>query len=206
MRLEIELQDGSFEVVSGPPGTDVQVDGAYAKNYYELIEEHSAADASGGPTTSIRLRPTSSSLVRMMAIVRAGRDSTRQPNKLTVAIPAGLPIALTLRVSQGESRIDLGGVWRDDDVTTLSFNHSMGDLRLRIPTAVRIAANSQNSVRWGESGRIGRGEETSDPDTPVLRLNLSTSMGETRIVRYEVAMSEELTEHLPSLTAAEPPR
>ena len=101
MRLEIELQDGSFEVVSGPPGTDVQVDGAYAKNYYELIEEHSAADASGGPTTSIRLRPTSSSLVRMMAIVRAGRDSTRQPNKLTVAIPAGLPIALTLRVSQG---------------------------------------------------------------------------------------------------------
>ena len=251
VRLEIELQDGSFEIVTGPPGTDVQFDGAYAKNYYELIEERSAAAAPGGPSTAIRLRPTSNVLVRLMATLRASGDAAQQPNKLRVAIPAGLPIALTLRVSQGESWIDLGGltlteleadlsmgdhrlgfgrplaeelqlvrldgsmgnieldhlgnararelrasrsmgnftadlggVWLEDGVTTLSFRHSMGDLRLRIPTTVRIAADSQTSVTWGESSQIDGGEETSNPDAPVLNLSLSTTMGETRITRY----------------------
>ncbi len=64
-RVEIELQDGRFEIRSGPAGTEIQVDGEYAENYYELIEEQTQADASGGPTTAIRLRSTSG---------RAGQD------------------------------------------------------------------------------------------------------------------------------------
>ena len=107
--MEIELQDGRFEIRSGPAGTEIQVDGEYAENYYELIDEQTPADASGGPRTTIRLRPTSSGLVRMMAAFRGNGDRSRQPNRLTVLIPAGRPIALTLDVSRGESRIDLGG-------------------------------------------------------------------------------------------------
>ena len=168
VRLEIELQDGSFEIVPGPPGTDVQVDGAYAKSYYELIEEQSAADASGGPTTSIRLRPTSSSLVRMMATVKAGRDSTRQPNKLTVAIPAGLPIALTLRVSQGESRIDLGGL----TLAELEADLSMGDHRLGFGQPL---AEELQLVRV--SGRMGNIELDHLGNARAHELRASSSMG-----------------------------
>ena len=243
-RVEIELQDGSFEIQSGPAGTEVQVNGEYAENYYELIEEQTLADASGGPTTAIRLRPTSGRLVRMMAAFRGNGNLSRQPNRLTVSIPAGRPIALTLDVSRGESRIDLGGLTLTDldadlfmgdhrlgfgeplseelqrlrvsggmgnieldelgnararelrissrmgnfaidlggerpldDVSDLEITHSMGDLRLRIPNSVRVTLDSSSSARMGESGWIDRREETADSDAPVLRLDLSTTMG-----------------------------
>ncbi len=271
-RVEIELQDGRFEIRSGPAGTEIQVDGEYAENYYELIEEQTPADASGGPTTTIRLRPTSSGLVRMMAAFRGNGDVSRQPNRLTVLIPAGRPIALTLDVSRGESRIDLGGLtltdldadlsmgdhrlgfgeplaeelqrlrvsggmgnielaqlgnararelrvssrmgnftvdlggkWATDNVSDLEVSHSMGDLRLRIPNSVRVTPDSRSSATMGESGRIERGEETADPDAPALRLDLSTTMGGTRIIRYDTDVPEELATHAPS-PRAEPTR
>jgi hypothetical protein len=251
-RLEIELQDGQFEVVAGPPGSDVQVDGEYASNYYELVEEHGGADGTSGSVTAIRLRPTSGILVRMIALVRGSDNRSSEPNRLTVSIPTARPIALMLNVSAGESRIDLGGLsltdldaeltmgdhrldfgrplagelrqlrisgrmgnielhhlgnararelrassrmgnftvdlsgaWRDDAVSDLVLNHSMGDLRLRIPSSVRISPDSENAAMFGESGRIDRTRETADDSAPVLRLSLSTTMGETRIRRYD---------------------
>ena len=272
-RVEIELLDGKFEIRAGPAGTEIQVDGEYAENYYELIEEHTPADASGGPTTTIRLRPTSNGLVRMMAAFRGNGDPSRQPNRLTVLIPAGRPLALTLDVSRGESRIDLGGLtltdlnvdlsmgdhrlgfgeplaetlqqlrisgdtgnieldqlgnararalrissrmgnftidlggeWPTDDVSDLEITHAMGDLRLRIPNSVRVTPDSRSSATMGESGRIDRREETVDPDAPVLRLDLSTTMGATRITRYVADRPEELATRVPSPRAPEPTR
>ena len=272
-RVEIELQDGRFEIRSGPAGTEIQVDGEYAENYYELIEEQIPADTSGSPTTAIRLRSTSGGLVRMMAAFRGNGDPSRQPNRLTVSIPAGRPIALTLDVSRGESRIDLGGLtltdldadlsmgdhrlgfgeplaeelqqlrvtggmgnielaqlghararelrvssrmgnftvdlggeWPTDDVSDLEVTHSMGDLRLRIPNSVRVTPDSRSSAKMGERGRIGRGEETADPDAPALRLDLSTTMGGTRITRYDAGGLEELAARAQRPGAPEPTR
>jgi hypothetical protein len=70
-------------------------------------------------------------------------------------------------------------------VSDLVLNHSMGDLRLRIPSSVRISPDSENAAMFGESGRIDRTRETADDSAPVLRLSLSTTMGETRIRRYD---------------------
>ena len=273
-RVEIELQDGRFEIRTGPAGTEIQVDGEYAENYYELIEEHTPADASGGPRTTIRLRSTSSGLVRMMARFRGSGDRSNQPNRLTVLIPAGRPIALTLDVSQGESRIDLGGLtltdldvdlsmgdhrlgfgeplaeelqqlrvsgdmgnieldqlgnararalrvssrmgnftldlggaWPTDAVSDLEITHSMGDLRLRIPNSVRVTPDSRSSATMGgENSPIERRDETADPDAPELRLDLSTSMGGTRITRYDAEGPEEVATPVPSPRAPEPTR
>ena len=272
-RVEIELQDGRFEIRSGPAGTEIQVDGEYAENYYELIEEQTPADASGGPTTTIRLRPTSGELVRMMAAFRSAVDTSRMPNRLTVLIPAGLPIALTLEVRRGESRIDLGGLtltdldadlsmgdhrlgfgeplaeqlghlrvrasmgdielaqlgnararelrlsgrmgnfevdlggnWPTDDISVLQVSHSMGDLELRIPNAVRVTLDSRSSASMGESDQIERQEETVDPGAPELRLDLSATMGGTRITRYDADGPEELATRVPSPRSPEPTR
>ena len=263
-RLDIELHDGKFEVLTGPPGTDVELNGTYAENYYELIEERGTDDVTGEPTMAIRLRPTSSFMVRMMAGL-TDFESSRPPNELSVTIPAGLSFALTLEVGQGQSQIDLdgltlteldadlsmgehhlgfdrplaeelplmrlnssmgavvidrlgnarahelrassrmgeftfdlGGDWPTDGVSDLSFEHSMGELRLRIPTYVRISADSDDSVRLGETRWVDAGDAPDDPDAPTLRLNTSTTMGETRITRYEAAPAEELTSRAPT--------
>ncbi|MBQ02760.1 MAG: hypothetical protein CL477_19035 [Acidobacteria bacterium] len=261
-RLEIELQDGQFDIVAGPRGSNVLVEGTYAANYYELVAEHEGTDADGGPVTAVRLRPTNGSLVRMMGSLRGNRQWEAM-NRLTVSIPADRPIALALHVSLGQSRIDLGGLalteldaelrmgnhqlgfgtslvtqprqvrlsgemgnielrelgnaragelhassrmgdftvdlsgaWRLDEVTDVTLSHSMGDLRLRIPTSVRISTDSHTSSRFGESSEIDRRGETGDANVPVVRLNASTTMGATRISRIEIAAPDERAEQV----------
>lgn len=248
LRLEIELHDGTFEIRPGPPGTDVQVEGTYAKSYYELSEEHTPAGEPGGPATRIRLRRSQSFLVQIAAEVFSRSQGPQ--NALTITVPAEVPIALSLKLSAAESRIDLGGLsltdleadlamgehlldfseplagrsrrvrvdgsmglvrlenlgnaratelevngsmgsltadlggdWPRDDVPDLTLSNSMGELRLAIPADVRIAPDSDISAALGEADRIERANDTGG-EGPVVRLHLSTSMGEMRVRRY----------------------
>ena len=248
LRVEIELEEGEFEVRPGPPGTGVQVGGSYATAYYELTEEHTPAGDSGGPATVIRLRPAHSFLVRLIAGTLGGHESVH--NALTVTIPRDVPIALTLRLRMGETRTDLGGLtltelraeltmgehrldfseplagrphrirvaagmgetrvdrignaspreldvegrmgslivdlggdWPRGTVPDLAFDNSMGELRLNVPEAVRIASDSNGSNILGAITGPRTGAEASG-DAPLLRLHLTNSMGETRVRRY----------------------
>ena len=248
LRLNIELQDGTFEIRPGPPGTDVTVEGDYATPYYELVEEL-GTDRDGRPTMMIGRRPTRSMLVRLVATLRSHGDGA--PNDLTVTIPEGVPIELVLGLSAGETRtdlggltltnleaalsmgehrldfsrplaqplprvqvngsmgdvdlenlgnaralefetsssmgnfnVDLGGEWPLETVAELVFNHSMGDLRLNVPETLRIATDSESSVRLGDSGDLDAVQGTADPAALVVRLYVSTTMGETRFRRY----------------------
>ncbi len=248
LRLHIELQDGTFDIRPGPPGTDVTVEGNYAAPYYELVEERGIAP-DGGPTMRIGVRPTRSILVRIVAALRSHGDGAH--NDLSVTIPEGVAIDLVLRLRAGETHTDLGGLtlvdleadlsmgehrldfsrplarpmprarvsgrmgdialenlgnaralefetssrmgnfnvdlggdWPVESVAELVFQHSMGDLRLNVPDSVRIAADSESSVRLGESGVLATAQSADDSAGPVVRLRVSTTMGETRFRRY----------------------
>lgn len=124
LRLEIDLQEGLFEVRPGPPGAPVRVDGQYARGYYDLIEEHVPAGAPGGPAAVIRLRPAHSFLVRLFAGAVGGDDDSH--NELTVTIPRELPIDLRLKLRAGESRTDLGGL----TLAAADIELAMGEHRL----------------------------------------------------------------------------
>ena len=60
----------------------------------------------------------------------------------------------------------------------------MGALRLDSPSSVRVASDSQNLAMLGEGSQFHRSDESSDPASPTVRLNISTTMGETRISCY----------------------
>jgi hypothetical protein len=248
LRVEIVLEEGEFEVRPGPPGSGVRVDGTYAKAYYDLTEEHTPAGEPGGPATVIRLRPAHSFIVRLIGNVLGGHD--RAHNALTVTIPKGVPIALTLALRTGETRTDLGGLtlteldadlamgehrvdfseplagrphrmrvdgsmgevrferignagpreleasgrmgslvldlggdWPRDAVADLTLDNSMGELRLDVPDAVRIASDADVANRFGATGGIPTVDEAGG-ETPLLRLHVTNSMGETRVRRY----------------------
>ena len=248
LRLNIELQDGTFDIRPGPPGTDVTIEGDYAAPYYELVEERDT-DQDGRRTIVIGLQPIHSMLVRIVAALRSQGEGVS--NNLTVTIPEGVPIDLVLNLSAGESQTDLGGLtltnleadlsmgehhldfsrplaqelprvrvsgrmgdvhlenignaralefetssrmgnfnvdlggdWSVETVAELVFNHSLGDLRLNVPESVRIATDSERSVTLGESCGFGTVHGTDDPAAPVVRLHISTTMGETRLRRY----------------------
>jgi len=244
LRLTINLEDGNFTVEPGPPGAPVRVEGTYAPGLYELIEDR-AADAGG--RTTIRFRSKAPAWARLLSGM--GSNSATRP-ELTVVIPTGVPIDLSLRVGQGESRIDLGGLtltdlgldvamgnhtvdfkepvvpglrrarvnasmgnvsidhlgnaraesidasgsmgnlkvdlggdWRKDTETDLSFRHSMGELTVNVPTQVRLQADVSSS-QGNADNRSADPRETQDPAAPRLRLRVSTSMGDSHISRY----------------------
>ena len=84
--------------------------------------------------------------------------------------------------SMGNVTADLGGAWEAGTTAQLSFNQSMGELRLNVPADVRL----DTDVRSGNdnSARPTGGPEAAGPDAPVLRVRVSSSMGNTRIDRY----------------------
>jgi hypothetical protein len=118
LRLTINLEDGNFTIRPGPPGAQVHVEGTYAQGLYELIEDR--ADDAGGRTT-IRFRSKAPAWARLLSGIGGGNSATRP--ELTVVIPTGVPIDLSLRVGQGESRIDLGGL----TLTDLGLDVAMGN-------------------------------------------------------------------------------
>ncbi|MYD86024.1 MAG: hypothetical protein F4018_09470 [Acidobacteria bacterium] len=195
LRVEIELEEGEFEVRPGPPGAGVQVDGSYAKGYYELIEDHTPAGEPGGPATTIRLRPAHPFFVRLFAGAIGGYDNVH--NALTVTIPPDVPIALTLRLRAGESRTDLGGL----TLTELDAELVMGEHRLDfseplegVPSRVHveggmgeIRVERLGNARAREiemSGRMGSMIADLGGDWPrgqAADLTIENTMGEFRL-------------------------
>ena len=242
MRLTVDLEEGFFTIKPGPPGEQVQVQGTYAPGLYELTETR---DADARHAT-IRFRSKAPQWARILAGMGDG-DSNRP--ELTVVIPEGAPMDLVLRLSMGESRVelgglmlrdldvdvsmgehridfqtpvveglrrvrlngsmgninvenlgnarpqaiegsgsmgnliaDLGGAWEPGSQAQMSFSHSMGELTLRVPTSVRL----ETDVRDGDGERRSTGDtpQPDDPKAPVVKVRVSTSMGETRVVRY----------------------
>jgi hypothetical protein len=212
---------------------------------YELTEKTGADDA-GKSRTTISFK----SKAPMWARILGGMGEGGNRPRLTVLIPAGVPIDLSLRVGMGESRIDLGGLtlsdlgidlsmgnhlldfkepvvgglrrvrlnasmgnisvdnlgntgaeaieatgnmgnftadlggaWQPESAAELNFTQSMGQLTLQVPSSVRLDANITNS-QGGTPNRPNIDEETKDPKAPTLKVRMSTSMGEGRVVRY----------------------
>lgn len=85
--------------------------------------------------------------------------------------------------SMGNVTADLGGAWEAGTTADLSFNQSMGELQLRVPSDVHLDANVRNAN--GDSAATGNSEpEAAGPNAPVLRVRVSSSMGNARINRY----------------------
>jgi hypothetical protein len=121
IRLTIDLEDGSFTIRPGAPGGQLQVQGTYAPGLYDLTETHDN-EPGGARRSTIRFRSKAPAWARMLS---GFGDSGGRP-ELTVLIPPASPMDLTLRVSMGESRIDLGGLTLGE----LDLNLSMGEHRI----------------------------------------------------------------------------
>lgn len=243
MRLTLDLEEGAFTVRSGPPGDRVEVMGTYAPDLYQLTDTHDPNTRS----TTIRFRSTAPQWARILAGIGDGSDNRPA---VTVVIPSGTRMDLSLRISMGESRVDLGGLtlrdlnldmsmgehrvdfqspaveplrrirlngsmgnlnienlgnarpesvegsgsmgnltadlggaWNPGSSANVTFSHSMGELTLRVPDSVKLEAEIRESNAESRPRPSDRGQ-TDDPDAPVIKLRVSSSMGETRVVRY----------------------
>jgi hypothetical protein len=90
---------------------------------------------------------------------------------------------VTASGSMGNFVANLGGSWTPGSEVNLNFEQSMGELTLRVPSAVRLEADVRESGNE-RSSRPPDATPPDDPNAPTLRLKVNSSMGETRIVRY----------------------
>ena len=134
--LDIHLEDGIFEVRPGPPGSDVRVDGTYARKYYDLVHDHTPAAGSTGRVVTVRLARARSLLVQLVA--HAMERAPSSPNELTVTIPRDTPFSVNLTIRAGESRVDLGGL----SLTDLAVDLAMGEHRLDLSEPLAVAPRS----------------------------------------------------------------
>jgi hypothetical protein len=84
--------------------------------------------------------------------------------------------------SMGNFTADLGGDWKPGSEAELSFTQSMGQLRVNVPTKVRLEADVRDAE--GKRQNVPVDDETTDPKAPMIKMRVSTSMGEGRVTRY----------------------
>ena len=121
LRVRLELQEGTFTIRPGQPGTDIHVQGRYAPALFELIESHSDGP-SGVREARVRFKSKVTGWQRFFASIGSNGDGP----ELTVTLPRGTPIDLTLQLTMGKSEIDLGGLTLGE----VDLNASMGEHRL----------------------------------------------------------------------------
>jgi hypothetical protein len=186
------LQEGSFDIKPGEPNGRVQVEGRFSEALYELTQRTETQD--GKARTTIRFRSKAPMWARMLAGM--GNDDNNRP-RLTLLIPPAVPIELSLNVTMGESRIDLGGLTLSDlelelsmgnhevdfrqpvvdGVTRLRLNARMGDVRVVNLGNARAksvdASGSMGNLTADLGGDWRPGSEAE--------LSFTQSMGEVRV-------------------------
>lgn len=142
MQLSVELREGSFDIKPGEPNGSVRVEGRFSEALYELTQRTETQN--GKPRTTIRFRSKAPMWARMLAGI--GNDDNDRP-RLTLLLPPGVPIELSLNVSMGESHIDLGGLTLSDLGLDLSMGNHEVDFRQPVVdgmTRLRLSARMGN--------------------------------------------------------------
>jgi hypothetical protein len=85
--------------------------------------------------------------------------------------------------SMGNLTADLGGAWQDGTEADVSFSHNMGEVVLRVPRSVRLQSDVRNGQR-SENVTQSDPPVEGGPRAPHVRLRVSTTMGDSRVVRY----------------------
>ena len=246
MRLTIDLQEGEFTIQPGQPGSEIRIEGEYTPGWYELTESQDTDPATGVGRATIRFRgkvPGWAKIIGGFGAPDPGRPT------LTITIPRGAPLDLTLQMNLGRSEVDLGGLtlgevsinatmgehridfrepvaqpvrelrfntsmgnvtlenlgnaraasinasgsmgnviaslggaWPPGEEADVRFEQSMGELTVRVPSNVRVDADVRSAQ--GETTRSPDIKQPDDPKAPAVRLRVTSTMGNARVVQY----------------------
>ena len=86
--------------------------------------------------------------------------------------------------SMGNLTVNLSGAWLEGHEANVRFEQSMGELTVRVPANIRVDADVRSADGGESTNRTPEIRQPDDPKAPTVRLRVSTSMGNARVVQY----------------------
>jgi hypothetical protein len=114
--VRLDLSHAAFYIEPGKPGQPLRVEARYDKAMYELEEVLESAD-DGSWSYRVVFRRTGSSLLATLKELFGGTGA-----RVRVLLPPDVPLNLELRLREGETQAELGGLW----LTDLDLDASQG--------------------------------------------------------------------------------
>lgn len=99
-RIVLDVSRCLFELIPGPSGSSLEVEGRYDTAAFELTEEYERYGETGW-IYRLSLEPR--------GFLRFGGDGGS--NRLQLIVPRDMPFVLEGKIGIGESRLELGGLW-----------------------------------------------------------------------------------------------
>jgi hypothetical protein len=164
LRVMVNLEEGEFRIRRGGVGGVVRVEGTYDAAVYELRQEFDPEGGEGG-VVRVKLRRHISAVRALLTGLRSGEPE----NRLTVELPPGVPLSLSLNLSKGEHEVDLTGL----AVVRLDMNASMGELEMTV--------GQPNPVEMSEAiivASMGEFQMKGLGDADVRHLSYTGKMGD----------------------------
>ena len=121
LHVELDLQDGEFDISPGAFGGSIQIDTDFPEGMYRL--EPAWSERNGEPYFKLKFRGAGA--LQELQKVLHGQGHVDEP-RLRVDLPKGVPMHLSLRVRKCAADIDLSGL----SLLSLTFEHAMGSSQL----------------------------------------------------------------------------
>ncbi len=124
-RVVLDLRNGGFYIAPAEPGDPLRVEATYDVNAYELVEGFEEME-DGTWTYSVSFQRTGSMMMAMLSQIFGGEDP-----QLHIYLPPDAPLALDVKLREGGSEIELGGLWLTS--AEIDFARSGFDLQIDEP-------------------------------------------------------------------------
>jgi hypothetical protein len=164
LHLSLDLTEGNFTIVPGPPGSDIKVDGLFDPASYELTQMTEEA-GEAGREVKIGFHRKSPFFFMMLS-------SSHPDNRITITLPEGVPTALDLHLARCESHVELGGL----TLTNVQARLSMGDQLVNFGRPV-VGRLQDVSMRLAMGDIKVRGLGNAHPEN----VEIHGSMGDIRV-------------------------
>lgn len=158
----LDLRHSEFDIEPAEPGEPMRVEATYDIKTHEL-DESFETDADSTWTYRVSFRRSGSSLVAALKELFGG---TRP--EVRIFLPVDVPLSLDLRVGEGGSLVDFGGLW----LTSADLDFAKGGVELRVSEPMRVPME-RLSIR----GSMGGFEVSSLGNASPRRLTVDYSMG-----------------------------
>ncbi|TDI12833.1 MAG: hypothetical protein E2P04_04755 [Acidobacteria bacterium] len=104
-RVILDLSSGGFFISPAEPGDPLRVEATYDVNSFQLVEGFEEKE-DGTWTYSVSFRRTGSMMMALLGQLLGGADP-----EVHIYLPPDAPLALDVKLRQGGSQIELGGLW-----------------------------------------------------------------------------------------------